>query len=69
MLHEYAICLVQQFACSTGTNASDMAMVIDAMDLVYARHPEGFAIVSGDADVTPLVMRLLTEGMKGLRLR
>ncbi|WP_396616395.1 NYN domain-containing protein [Lysobacter soli] len=63
-LHEYAIRPMQQFAYSTGKNASDMAMVIDAMDLLYARNLDGFAIVSSDADFTPLVMRLLTDGMK-----
>ncbi len=63
-LHEYAIRPIQQFAYSTGKNASDMAMVIDAMDLLYARNLDGFAIVSSDADFTPLVMRLLTDGVK-----
>ncbi len=64
VLHEYAIRPIQQFAYSRGKNASDMAMVIDAMDLLYARNLDGFAIVSSDADFTPLVMRLLTEGVK-----
>ncbi|HSM11714.1 MAG TPA: NYN domain-containing protein [Lysobacter sp.] len=64
VLHEYAIRPVQQFAYSRGKNASDMAMVIDAMDLLYARNLDGFAIVSSDADFTPLVMRLLTDGVK-----
>jgi len=63
-LHQYAIRPVQQFAYSRGKNASDMAMVIDAMDLLYARNLDGFAIVSSDADFTPLVMRLLTDGVK-----
>ena len=63
-LHEYAIRPIQQFAYSKGKNASDMAMVIDAMDLLYARNLDGFAIISSDADFTPLVMRLLTEGVK-----
>ncbi|ATS40497.1 MULTISPECIES: NYN domain-containing protein [Xanthomonas] len=63
-LHDYAIRPIQQFAYSSGKNASDMAMVIDAMDLLYARNLDGFAIVSSDADFTPLVMRLLTDGMK-----
>ncbi|WP_206862515.1 NYN domain-containing protein [Lysobacter changpingensis] len=63
-LHEYAIRPIQQFAYSTGKNASDMAMVIDAMDLLYARNLDAFAIVSSDADFTPLVMRLLTDGVK-----
>jgi len=39
-------------------------MVIDAMDLLYARNLDGFAIVSSDADFTPMVMRLLTDGVK-----
>ncbi|MCW4456470.1 NYN domain-containing protein [Flavobacterium sp. MXW15] len=64
VLHEYAIRPIQQFAYSSGKNASDMAMVIDAMDLLYARNLDGFAIVSSDADFTPLVMRLLTDGVK-----
>jgi len=63
-LHQYAIRPVQQFAYSRGKNASDMAMVIDAMDLLYARNLDGFAIVSSDADFTPLVMRLLTDGVR-----
>ncbi|AAW77546.1 MULTISPECIES: NYN domain-containing protein [Xanthomonas] len=63
-LHDDAIRPIQQFAYSSGKNASDMAMVIDAMDLLYARNLDGFAIVSSDADFTPLVMRLLTDGMK-----
>lgn len=63
-LHTYAIRPIQQFAYSTGKNASDMAMVIDAMDLLYARNLDGFAIVSSDADFTPLVMRLRNENMR-----
>lgn len=63
-LHAYAIRPIQQFAYSTGKNASDMAMVIDAMDLLYARTLDGFAIVSSDADFTPLVMRLRSENMR-----
>ena len=63
-LHTYAIRPIQQFAYSRGKNASDMAMVIDAMDLLYARSLDAFAIVSSDADFTPLVMRILTDGLK-----
>jgi uncharacterized protein (TIGR00288 family) len=63
-LHAYAIRPIQQFAYSSGKNASDMAMVIDAMDLLYARNLDAFAIVSSDADFTPLVMRILTDGLK-----
>jgi len=64
VLHEYAIRPIQQFAYSKGKNASDMAMVIDAMDMLYARNLDGFAIVTSDADFTPLVMRVLTDGLK-----
>ncbi|MGY1408311.1 MULTISPECIES: NYN domain-containing protein [unclassified Luteimonas] len=62
VLHEYAIRPIQQFAYSPGKNASDMAMVIDAMDLMFARTLDGFAVVSSDADFTPLVMRLRNDG-------
>jgi uncharacterized protein (TIGR00288 family) len=64
VLHEYAIRPIQQFAYSKGKNASDMAMVVDAMDLLYAGNLDAFAIISSDADFTPLVMRLLTDGVK-----
>ena len=64
VLHEYAIRPIQQFAYSRGKNASDMAMVVDAMDLLYSGRLDGFALVSSDADFTPLVMRLLTDGVK-----
>jgi uncharacterized LabA/DUF88 family protein len=64
VLHTYAIRPIQQFAYSSGKNASDMAMVIDAMDLLYSRSLDAFAIVSSDADFTPLVMRILTDGLK-----
>jgi uncharacterized protein (TIGR00288 family) len=63
-LHAYAIRPIQQFAYSKGKNASDMAMLIDAMDLLYAHTIDAFAIVSSDADFTPLVMRILTDGVK-----
>jgi uncharacterized LabA/DUF88 family protein len=63
-LHAYAIRPMQQYAYSKGKNASDMAMVIDAMDLLYSRSADAFAIVSSDADFTPLVMRILTDGVK-----
>lgn len=62
-LHTWAIRPIQQFAYTSGKNASDMAMVIDAMDLLYAGNLDGFAIVSSDADFTPLVMRLRNDGV------
>lgn len=63
-LHPYAIRPMQQFAYSTGKNAADMAMVIDAMDLLRAGSVDAFALVSSDADFTPLVMRILADGLK-----
>lgn len=64
MLHPHAIQPVQQFAYSTGKNASDMAMVVDAMDLLHSGQFDAFAIVSSDADFTPLVMRLRSQNMR-----
>jgi uncharacterized protein (TIGR00288 family) len=64
ILHEYAIRPVQQFAYTKGKNAVDIAMVIEAMDLLYTQHLDAFSIVSSDGDFTPLVMRILTNGLK-----
>lgn len=61
-LHEFAIRPMQQFDYSRGKNASDMAMIIDAMELLYTDQPHAFAIVSSDADFTPLVMHLKSKG-------
>ena len=69
VLHEYAIRPIQQFDYSKGKNATDMGMVIDAMDLLYTDRPEAFGIVSSDSDFTPLVMHLKAKGAAGLRLR
>ncbi|MDB5896402.1 MAG: hypothetical protein JWP41_4 [Ramlibacter sp.] len=61
-LHEHAIRPMQQFDYSKGKNASDMAMVIDALDLLYTDQPDAFGIVSSDSDFTPLVMHLRAKG-------
>lgn len=61
-LHEHAIRPMQQFDYSKGKNASDMALVIDALDLLYSDRPDAFGIVSSDADFTPLVMHLRAKG-------
>lgn len=61
-LHEHAIRPMQQFDYSKGKNASDMAMVIDALELLYTDRPAAFGIVSSDADFTPLVMHLRAKG-------
>ena len=57
-LQDFAIAPTQQFAYTKGKNASDIAMVIDAMDLLHAGVADGFAIVSSDADFTPLVAEI-----------
>lgn len=62
LLHEHAIRPMQQFDYTKGKNASDMAMVIDALDLLYTDRPDAFGIVSSDADFTPLVMHLRAKG-------
>ncbi len=62
ILHEHAIQPVQQFDLTKGKNATDMAMVIEAMDVLYTKNVDVFSIVSSDCDFTPLVMRLRAEG-------
>jgi uncharacterized LabA/DUF88 family protein len=64
VLHDYAIRPIQQFDYTKGKNATDMAMTIDAMDLLYSKKLDAFCIVSSDSDFTPLVMRILAEGLK-----
>src|SRR6266700_1803176 len=54
---------IQQFAYTTGKNATDSAMVIDAMDLLYSGKLDGFCIVSSDSDFTRLAARLRESGM------
>ncbi len=53
---------VQQFSYTTGKNSTDSAMIIDAMDILYANDVEGFCIVSSDSDFTRLVSRLRESG-------
>jgi len=62
-LHPNAIQPIQQFAYTKGKNATDAAMIIDAMDLLYTRDLDGFALMTSDSDFTPLVMRLLSNGV------
>jgi uncharacterized LabA/DUF88 family protein len=62
-LHDYAIRPIQQFDYTKGKNATDMAMTIDAMDLLFSKKLDAFCIVSSDSDFTPLVMRILSEGL------
>lgn len=64
LLHEYAIQPVQQFDLVKGKNATDMAMVIDALDILYTKNVSTFCIVSSDCDFTPLARRLREDGRK-----
>lgn len=63
VLNQYAIKPVQQFAYTTGKNATDSTMIIDAMDLLYTRRFEGFCLVSSDSDFTGLALRIREEGL------
>ena len=62
LLHEYAIQPVQQYDLSKGKNASDIALVIDAMDVMYTKGIDVMCFVSSDCDFTPMVTRALAEG-------
>jgi uncharacterized protein (TIGR00288 family) len=62
-LHPNAVRPIQQFAYTTGKNATDSAMIIDAMDLLYSKNIDAFALMTSDSDFTPLVMRILESGM------
>lgn len=62
-LLRYSIQPIQQFRYTRGKNATDGAMMIDAMDLLYARHFDGFCLVSSDSDFTRLASRLRESGM------
>jgi uncharacterized LabA/DUF88 family protein len=55
---------IQQFAYTTGKNATDAAMVIDAMDLLYSGRFDGFCLVSSDSDFTRLAARIRESGLK-----
>jgi uncharacterized protein (TIGR00288 family) len=70
-LNQYAIVPVQQFAYTTGKNSTDSALIIDAMDLLYAGNIDAFALVSSDSDFTRLATRLRESGKRvyGLGLR
>ncbi|RJG55866.1 NYN domain-containing protein [Sphingobium terrigena] len=61
-LHDFAIRPIQQFSYSSGKNATDIALVIDAMELLYTQKPDAFCLASSDADFTPLVMQLKGNG-------
>ncbi len=62
VLLEYAITPIQQYSYTTGKNATDSAMIIDAMDILYSGKVDGFCIVSSDSDFTRLAVRLREAG-------
>lgn len=62
-LLEHAITPVQQYSYTTGKNATDSAMIIDAMDILHSQKVDGFCIVSSDSDFTRLAIRLRESGM------
>jgi uncharacterized LabA/DUF88 family protein/Fe-S-cluster formation regulator IscX/YfhJ len=63
-LSTHAIQPIQQFRNTVGKNATDSAMIIDAMDILYSDHVGGFVIVSSDSDYTKLAIRLREAGME-----
>lgn len=64
VLLENAITPIQQYGYTTGKNATDSAMIIDAMDILYSGKVDGFCLVSSDSDFTRLATRLREAGMK-----
>lgn len=63
MLAKHAIIPQQQFAYTTGKNASDITLVIDAMDLLHSGRFDGFCLVSSDSDFTRLAARIREQGV------
>jgi len=63
VLLQHSIQPVQQFAYTSGKNATDSSLIIDAMDLLYTRRFDGFCLVTSDSDFTRLAQRLREEGL------
>ena len=68
-LRDYAITPVFQYNYTQGKNASDSALIIDAMDILYSGNVDGFCIVTSDSDFTKLVLRLRESGIRPCRRR
>lgn len=62
VIHDHAIQPIQQYDLTKGKNATDIALTIDAMDILYTKNADTFCIVTSDCDFTPLATRLLSEG-------
>ncbi|MBR5641691.1 MAG: NYN domain-containing protein [Firmicutes bacterium] len=63
VLLEYSVTPIQQYSYTTGKNATDSAMIIDAMDILYSGNVDGFCLVTSDSDFTRLASRLRESGM------
>lgn len=63
VLLEHSVTPIQQYGYTTGKNATDSAMIIDAMDILYSGNVEGFCLVTSDSDFTRLASRLRESGM------
>ncbi len=64
VLHDYAIQPVQHFDIVKGKNATDMALLIEAMDILYTKDVQTFCLVSSDCDFTPICLRLRADGKR-----
>ncbi|MBT3280984.1 MAG: NYN domain-containing protein [Campylobacteraceae bacterium] len=63
LLQEFNIKPIQQFAYTQGKNATDIAMIIEMMDLLYTKDLKAMALVTSDSDFTPIVTRILADGL------
>ncbi len=62
-LHTYNIKPIQQFAYTSGKNATDIAMIIDIMDTLFTKELEAIVLITSDSDFTPIVSRILSDGI------
>ena len=62
IIQDHAIQPIQQYDLTKGKNATDIALAIDAMDILYTKNVDAFCIVTSDCDFTPLVTRILSDG-------
>lgn len=63
VLQDYNIKPIQQFAYTKGKNATDIAMIIDIMDILYTKELEAVVLITSDSDFTPIVTRILSDGL------
>ena len=62
IIQDHAIQPIQQYDLTKGKNATDIALTIDAMDILYTKNADAFCIVTSDCDFTPLATRILSDG-------